>query len=120
MIWILIAGFYIDAINIDEIIGIHEMIHEEYDGESLTADMDSQNINIPNIADYHPYKIIQNKSVRVSQGVQFIDEDSPSVAASTLFEGKELVILIKQQSVCNYNSTFIPATSPITLGKILI
>jgi hypothetical protein len=120
LIWILIAGFYIDAINIDEIIGIQEMIHEEYDGESITADMDSQNIDIPNVAVYPPYKIIQNKSVRVSHGVQFIDEDSPSVAASTLFEDKELILLIKQQSVCNYTSNFIPSTSPITLGKILI
>lgn len=120
LIWILIAGFFIDAINIDEIIGIHEMIHEEYDGESITSDLHNENIDITTVDVIHSHQIIQDQSARISHSVQWIDSDSPSVAASVIFEGKELTLVLKQQSTQNYSSAFIPISTPITLGKLLI
>jgi hypothetical protein len=120
LIWILIAGFFIDAINIDEIIGIHEMIHEEYDGESISNDLDNQDIDLTTINNGYTHEIIQSQNKSVSYSIQWIDSDSPSIAASVIFEGKEPLLILNQQSTQYYNSTFIPVSTPVTLGKLLI
>ena len=119
-IWILIAGFFIDAINIDEIIGTHEMIHEEYEGESITADLDSQNLDNTSIDIGNTHQNILSQSARTSQTVQWIDSDSLSVAAPAISDGEELLLVLDQQSTQHYRSTFIPISTPISLGKLLI
>jgi hypothetical protein len=120
LIWILIIGLFIDAIDVDEIIGLHGWIHEEYNGESMTADMVSPNIDITYRNVHNTKQVIQSKHACVSHTIQWIDEDSPSLEASVVFEGEELILLVTHQSDNKYISSFIPSTSPISLGKILI
>lgn len=120
LIWLLIFGLFIDAINVDEIIGVNEMIHEEYDGESINAEMVSQNIDVTDVNSFNTSHAIQNENARSSHGFKWIDADSLSVAAPVISDGEELLLLLKQQSTQNYSSTFIPVTTPIALGKLLI
>ena len=119
LVWVLIFGFFIDAVNIDDVIGHDGLIHEEYMGES-NVDMGNANINIIISNASQTHQIIQKQAVHISNSSQWIDEDSPSVAASVVPESEELILFLKEQSASEYISTYIPASNPITLGKILI
>ena len=118
LVWILVFGLFIDAVNIDDVIGHDGLIHEEYMGES-NVDMGSANIDIV-VSDASTHQIIRKQAVHISNSCQWIDEDSPSVAASVIPEGQELILLLKEQSASEYISTYIPASNPISLGKLLI
>jgi hypothetical protein len=120
LIWILIIGLFIDAINVYDIIGLHGWIQEEYDGESMTADIANPNIDISYVNNRNTNQVFQNKHACVSHGIQWIDEDSPSLEASVIFEGEELILLVQHQSKNKLISSFIPSTSPVSLGKLLI
>ncbi|MFZ1978999.1 MAG: hypothetical protein WAV76_13685 [Bacteroidota bacterium] len=119
LVWILIFAFFIDTVNIDDVIGHDGLIHEEYIGES-NVDMGNANINIIISNASQTHQIIQKQAVHISNSSQWIDEDSPSVAASVIPEGEELVLLIKQQAAHEYICAFIPTATPISLGKLLI
>jgi hypothetical protein len=110
---------FIDAVNIDDVLGMEGMIHEEYIGES-NVDMGSANIDIVVSDASQTHQIIRKQAVHISSSYQWIDEDSPSVAASVIPEGQELILLLKEQSASEYISTYTPASNPISLGKLLI
>jgi hypothetical protein len=119
LVWILIFGLFIDTVNIDDVIGHDGLIHEEYIGES-NVDMGSANIDIVVSDASQTHQIIRKQAVHISNSCQWIDEDSPSVAASVIPEGQELILLLKEQSASEYISSYIPASNPISLGKLLI
>lgn len=119
LIWVLIFGLCIDAVNIDDVFGMEGMTHEEYIGES-NVDMGNGNIDITVSNASQLNQIIQKQTVHISHSSQWIDEDSPSVAASAIPEGEEIILFLKQYTAPEYICTYIPASNPITLGKILI
>ena len=119
LVWILVFGLFIDTVNIDDVIGHDGLIHEEYMGES-NVDMGSANIDIVVSDASQTHQIIRKQAVHISSSYQWIDEDSPSVAASVIPEGQELILLLKEQSASEYISTYTPASNPISLGKLLI
>jgi hypothetical protein len=119
LVWILVFGLFIDTVNIDDVIGHDGLIHEEYMGES-NVDMGSANIDIVVSDASQTHQIIRKQVVHISNSCQWIDEDSPSVAAPVISEGQELILLLKEQSASEYISTYIPASNPISLGKLLI
>ncbi len=107
---LLILSLFLDAVNIDDLVMPRGMIHEEYEGQS-TESQSSVAFSTPSSQAFPAAKAFRNvsKGASVLHSGQWIDEDSPSLAASATLTQDIfgfLILASRPRAIVSYRPTF--------------